>query len=174
MLKSEKIAKVNDYTKKIQESKGIIVIEFQKIPTGQLNSLKKQLKAISKNGMKFEVIKNKLFKIAIQQLGLKNLVSLFVGPKAVVFENYDLAETIKILYNFSKENPNFKIVSAYYDEKLFSLQDIKQLVTLPSKEELIGKLYLCLRSPIERIILALRAPLENFVNCLEDLRRKKS
>jgi len=63
----------------------------------------------------------------------------------------------KILTKVAKDVPAFQFRAGWVEGRVISIQEIKQLADLPSKEELISKVMFLLNAPAQRIATALAA-----------------
>ena len=105
----------------------------------------------------FKVTKNSLAKIAIKDTYYKSLSKFFNGPTAVTFSD-DPASAAKVIFNFAKENENLKIIGGAIEDKELSIDEIKTLASLPSLDELRGKIVGLISSPLRNIATILNQP----------------
>ena len=57
----------------------------------------------------------------------------------------------KVLTKIAKDVPAFKFRAGVVEGRVLSIAEIQQLASLPSKEELIGKIMFLLSAPAQRI-----------------------
>jgi large subunit ribosomal protein L10 len=98
----------------------------------------------------YKVTKNRLVKLAIVGTPYEGISDLFEGPTAVA--------AARIAVNFSKENEKLRVVGGAMAESLLDEAGVKQLATLPSLDELRGKLVGLLNSPATGLAGVLQAP----------------
>jgi large subunit ribosomal protein L10 len=161
---------VKEAISKIRESAALLVTNYQGLTVAQINKLRRELE---KTGAQYKVLKNTLTKKALTELEINsNFKSLFTGVTGIVFCT-DYVKAIKVLTQFEKENEKFKIKGGYIEQKNCSIQEIKEISMLSSKEELIGKFVVLLNSPIQRLANALAGPKRNIVCVLSAIKDKK-
>jgi len=84
---------------------------------------------------------------------LKNLT----GTNSIAFTKTDPVALAKILTKVAKDVPAFKFRAGWVEGRVISIEEISQLASLPSKEELISKVMFLLNAPAQRIATALAA-----------------
>ena len=117
-------------------------------------------RACFKNEIKFVVVKNTLLKRALEQKGdFSQLYSLLEGPTALMLSNTGNAPA-KLLKEFAKGNKVGKPVlkGAYVEESFYVGADqLDALVSIKSKNELIGDIVTLLQSPAKNVISSLQS-----------------
>lgn len=148
----QKIKEVNELAKKIEEAKVVLLTDYRGINVEDVTNLRTKLRGAK---TEYTVIKNNITKRAIQECKLEGLETLLEGPTAVVIGNEDYLETLKIIYNYSKDNEFYKIKGGVIEGKVISEQDIIKLAKLPSRETLIAGLAGALLSNITKLAVVL-------------------
>jgi large subunit ribosomal protein L10 len=147
--KAKKKVVIDNTLERFKDAGGIIITDYQGLTAGQINELRRSLE---KSGADYKVIKNTLTKKALETLNLNgDLKKLFKGVTGIVFCK-DYMSAIKALTTFAKANEKLKIKGGYIDSKEVTVDEIKALSVLPSKQELIAKFVILLNSPIQRLI----------------------
>ena len=103
---------------------------------------------------KFKVTKNKIVKLALKNTNFEHLDSLFSGPTAIGTSEDEIAPA-KVLFNFTKESEKIKIIGGGVEKKSLTVDEITNLASLPSLDEIRSKFIgLLLASPtkLARII----------------------
>ena len=111
-------------------------------------------------GIKLVVVKNTLFKKALEQKGddFESLYSSLKGTSSIMFcETANVpAKLIKELQSKGKTKPVLK--AAYVEQCTYvGANNLDALATLKSKNELIGDIVLLLQSPIKTVISQLNS-----------------
>jgi len=148
MVNQTKIFALDDLIEKLKGAKSVALINYQGLTAGQINDLRNKAK---ETGGQIQVFKNTLITRALAQLGIELDQSL-TGPTALVFSNETEIATLKVINQSIKEieKPEFKL--GIFENKLLSLEKLKRLVGLPSKEILIAQLIGGLTNPLHRLI----------------------
>jgi large subunit ribosomal protein L10 len=127
---------------------------------------------VRQKGGKYLVVKNTLALRAVEGGALKALEGHFSGPTAVVYGD-DPVALAKVLHDFIKDVPAYEFKVGLVDGQIVAGAQIKELATLPSREELIAKLLFLLQSPITRFVRVLAAVPQQFVGVLDQIRVQK-
>ena len=72
----------------------------------------------------------------------------------------------KTIFKFAKENDKLSIIGGGLDGKTLSVDEVKQLASLPSLDELRGKLVGLIKSPSQKLASLAVAPANKLVNVL--------
>jgi len=164
--RKEREQKVSILSKRIRESKGMIVLDYTGLNVEKITDLRRQIKGA---GSEVKVAKNTLIRIATKDSTYEQLQDYFAGQTALTFIDGDPALLAKVLTKFAQEVSKdsqdtalkFKIRAGMLDASLLLEDDIKQLGDLPSRDVLLGQ-----------FVGMLASPLTGFVSVLADVPRK--
>jgi large subunit ribosomal protein L10 len=148
---------VEEIAEKLQKSKSTIVTDYRGLNVKQMNELRKQLREA---GVEFQVLKNTLTRRAAEKVNMSELNEHLTGPTAIAFSYDDVVAPAKILHNFAKENKALEIKGGMVEGKAVTLDEIKALAELPSREGLLSMLLSVLQAPIRNFALAVKAVAE--------------
>ena len=154
MNKEQKQNYIKDMTAQFENSEAVLVTHYQGLTVKQLDDLRKQMR---EHGIKFQITKNRITKLALKNSKCKNLSNLFTGPTAVALSK-DAITSAKILTKFSKENKSLKILGGIMGEEVLDVAGVANVATLPTLDEARAKIVGILRSPAQKIASILLAP----------------
>ena len=154
MKRSEKKEFVQKLTDEIKSSSSVIVTHYSGLSVNESEQLRTEMRD---SGAKFKVTKNRLTKLALEQTQFKNLADLFTGPTAIAYSDDPVAPA-KVAVSFEKKLEKFKIVGGGYDGEKIDLEKINFLATLPSIDELRGKIVGLILSPAQKIASIVKEP----------------
>ena len=154
MKRSEKKDFVSELKEELKNSSSIIVSEYSGLTVKEIDDLRKEMR---QNGAKFKVTKNRLTKLALEDTQFKNISDLFTGPTAIAYSEDPVAPA-KVAVNFEKKFENFKIIGGGYDGEKMDNSKINFLATLPSMDELRGKILGLLSAPAQKIASVVKEP----------------
>ena len=101
--------------------------------------------------------------------------SALSGPLGVVYIKEDVAEGAKAVVKFSKEKSDFfKVTGGVMDGRFISLDDVKQIASLPSKEALMAKIVGSIVAPHRGLLGVLNGLQGKLVRTLAAIRDQKS
>jgi len=162
--KHEVVAETSDL---LNTSKLTVVAQYDGTTVKQLQELRKQAR---EGKTQVKIIKNRLVIKALQQNDtLKNVdTSALTAQLLYAFNAEDEVAPAQILANFSKKNPSLRFVGAITPEGVFmSIEDVKSLASLPSKNVLIASVIGTLESPMNDVLGGLSGGLSGIISGLE-------
>ena len=141
----QKKQQVEEIKKLVTESSSFVLIDYCGITVAQDTELRTGFR---KNDVKYAVIKNRLLKIALNELGYTQFDEALNGPTAVAFGGENLAAPAKIANEKAAAFKKMKIKCGMVDGIFLDEEGVKRLATLPSREGLIAQVLGMLQAPI--------------------------
>ena len=154
MKRSDKKNLVQNLKDELDSSTSVIVTHYSGLTVNESEELRSEMRD---NGAKFKVTKNRLTKLALKQTQFKDLADLFTGPTAIAYSDDPVAPA-KVAVSFEKKLENFKIIGGGYNGEKIDLEKINFLATLPSMDELRGKILGIISAPAQKIALIMKEP----------------
>lgn len=148
---------VAEIAEKLKASKATILVDYRGLDVAAITELRKRLREA---GVEFKVYKNTLIRRATQETDLTVLDEHLVGPTAIAFSKEDVVAPAKVLSKFAKENEALEIKTGIIEGNVVSLDEIKKLAELPSREGLLAMLLSVLQAPVRNFALAVKAVAE--------------
>ncbi len=108
-------------------------------------------------GAGFKVTKNRLTRLALAGTKFEAIDKLFTGPTAISYSR-DPVAAAKVMVDFAKSNEKLVILGGALGQVVLDAAGVKALATLPSLDELRGKILGLLQAPATRIASVLQAP----------------
>jgi len=137
------------------QAAGLVVVTRQVgLTVSEVTDLRRRMRDAGAN---FKVTKNRLARLALAGTEYESLSSLFKGPTAIAFSQ-DPVAAAKVAVAFAKANDKLTIVGGAMPGTVLDTAGITALATLPSLDELRGKLLGLLQAPATRIAGVLQAP----------------
>lgn len=150
----QKQQQVEEIAAKLQSSITTIVVDYRGLTVKQVTQLRKNLREA---GVEFKVYKNSLVSRAVEQVGIQGLEEALTGPNAIAMCSTDAVAPAKILNDFAKTNDKLEIKAGVVEGKTVSVEEIKALAELPSREGLLSMLLSVLQAPVRNFALAVKA-----------------
>ena len=137
------------------DSGAVVVTHYMGLTVAEMTDLRLRLR---KEGAAIKVVKNTLALKALDgKLGDKG-EKLFTGPVAIAY-GPDAVSAAKIAVQFAKENDKLKLVGGVLDQtNVLDEAGVRALATLPSLDELRGKLIGLIQAPATKVAGVLQAP----------------
>lgn len=148
----QKEAKVKELAETLKISKLILIVDYRGTTVEDDTKLRKDLREAKGSA---RVIKNNILKRALDMNGESDLDEVLVGPNALITSEEEYLAPLKVVYKFSKAHENYTIKGGFIDGKLMSVEELKTLATLPSREELLSKLAGSLLQTIGKVAIAI-------------------
>ncbi|MDQ0247661.1 50S ribosomal protein L10 [Priestia abyssalis] len=145
---------VSEIASKLRESKSTVVVDYRGLTVAQVTELRKTLREA---GVEFKVYKNTLTRRAAEEAELAGLNEYLTGPNAIAFSTEDVIAPAKVLNDFAKKNEALEIKAGVIEGNIASVEEVKALAELPSREGLLSMLLSVLQAPIRNLALAAKA-----------------
>ncbi len=171
MSKELKKLVVNELISDYKGVNNFIVVSLKGVNTQQANVLRKDL---SENDIKLKVVKNSLAAIALKEIGVSALGQILEGPSAITASDNDPVILIKVLTKWSKEISALKIVGGLIDGEMLSLDDIKTLSAIPSRQVVLTQILFGISTPLIQLANLFNAVANNLYFVLLAIKEKKS
>jgi large subunit ribosomal protein L10 len=146
---------------KFAKSKSVVFADYRGLTVSGISELRKRLR---EKGAECKVAKKTLMRLAAKKNNLPDLAdNIMEGPVAATFSYVDELSGLQVLFKFSKENENLKLLGGIIDGKAVGVAEIAQLAKLPSKNELYAKLLGSMNAPVSGFVGVLSNLLSGFV-----------
>ncbi len=154
MDRMQKEALVSDMRQRLESSTLVVVARQSGLTVDEVTKLRRDMRDVS---AEFKVLKNTLAQIAVKGTKLDGLTGMLTGPTVLAY-SVDPIAAAKVLVTFSNKNDKIKVVGACLDGKVLNEAEVKALATLPSLDELRGKLVAIISTPATRLAILLKEP----------------
>ncbi len=138
----------------IKDAGLIVVVQQSGLDADQTLALRRSMRAES---VGLKVVKNTLLKRLFKGTKLEGLSEYLKGPTAIAY-SADPVAAAKVAAAFAKKNDKFQILAAAMGEQILDKQGAMALASLPSLDELRGKIVGLLVAPATKIAGVLQAP----------------
>jgi large subunit ribosomal protein L10 len=108
-------------------------------------------------GASVRVAKNRLAKLAVKGTDAETIADLFKGPTVIAYSK-DPVAAAKVATDFAKANDKLVILGGSMGRNSLDADGVKALASLPSLDELRGKLVGLIASPATRVAQVVAAP----------------
>ncbi len=173
MPNNENKEQVKMIKEKLNKAKSIVLTDYLGISSGNANALRQKVKEADAEML---VAKNTLIKVAMQEdknQEIKKMEKDLKGSTAVIFSYSDAIAPIRAIYDFTKTLEFPKIKSAIIDGAYYAKEQLEAIKTIPTKEQLLGRLVSGLNSPISGFAVVLAGVQKKFVYAINAIAQKK-
>lgn len=165
--KDKKNELVADLTELLENAKTTVYAKYQGLTVAELQELRK---AAREAGVKIKVVKNRLVRVAMGQIGVYKDTDTtgLTGQLLYAISSEDEVAPAKVLAEFAKTHDALNLLGGFSDlGNSLSEEEVKALAAMPSKNELIAQVVAQLLSPATDSISALAGGLSGIVSGLE-------
>ena len=131
-----------------------VVAHYSGLTVAQMQTLRKQMRQA---GASVKVAKNRLAKIALEGTDVVAIGSLLKGP-TVIATSKDPVAAPKVAVEFARTNEHFVILGGSMGKTVLNVDGVKALASLPSLDELRGKIVGLLLAPATKLAQLANAP----------------
>jgi large subunit ribosomal protein L10 len=149
--RKEKIEEAEALKKELATVSTVILSTFQGITVADDTTLRRAVQAV---GGHYRVVKNRIAERAGEGTPNEPLLKGLKGTNSISYIQTDPVSLAKVLTKIAKDVPAFKFRAGVVEGRVLSIAEIQQLASLPSKEELIGKIMFLLQAPAQRLASA--------------------
>ena len=140
-----KAAQVAETVELLKATQTGIIVDYRGLNVAEDTELRNKLREAN---VKYFVIKNRILKRAVEEIGMEGLDEVLHGPTAIAISSEDAVAPAKVISDFAKSNEKLEIKGGFMDGSVMSLDEVKKLAATPSFETLIAKMMGSLQSPI--------------------------
>lgn len=156
MTREEKSKVIENLTAQLSDNPIIYLADISGLDAGSTSNLRR---ACFKAGVKLAVVKNTLLSKAMQGSDKEfgELTNVLVGNTSIMFSETGNAPA-KVIKEFRKKSDKPVLKGAFIEEAIYVGDDqLDNLVSIKSREELIGDIIGLLQSPAKNVISALKS-----------------
>lgn len=136
---------VAEISENIKDAQAVVLATYSGITVEQDTALRKEMREA---GVIYKVYKNTMMNFAFKGTTCDELCKHLEGPNAVAISKTDATAPARILAKYAKTVPTLKLVAGVVEDSYYDETGIQALASIPSREELLGKLLGSIQSPI--------------------------
>ncbi|MDO4526988.1 MAG: 50S ribosomal protein L10 [Candidatus Saccharibacteria bacterium] len=165
--KERKNTLVADLTELLSSAKTTVYAKYQGLTVADLQELRK---AAREAGVKIKIVKNRLVRVAMGQIAVYKDTDTtgLTGQLLYAVSDSDEVAPAKVLAEFAKTHQALELIGGFSDlGNALSGAEIKDLASLPSKNELIAQVVAQLLSPVTDTVSGLTGGVSGIISGLE-------
>ncbi|ASE62806.1 50S ribosomal protein L10 [Chryseobacterium indologenes] len=156
MTKDQKVVAIQEIKDLLQDAKVVYVADLEGLNAAKSSDFRRQA---FKQNIKVKVVKNTLLQKAMEQIDgvdFSEMFDTFKGNSALMIADTANAPA-KLIKDFRKKEEKPALKSAFVQETFYvGDNNLDTLVSIKSREEMIGEIIGLLQSPIQRVVSALQ------------------
>ena len=154
VTRAKKTEQVEKLAADLKQVNSMIVGTFGKLTVAQDFELRKTVRSA---GGKYHVVKNTLARRAAQGTPVEEALKTLKGVTSIAYTTGDPVALAKALSKYVTDNPEFAFKLGVVEGKVISINEVKALAKMPSKEEIYSKLLFLINAPAQRLATAMNA-----------------
>ncbi len=151
LTRAQKEEQVSELHEKFAKATCVYLADYRGIDVQSVNALRSRIHKEGAGDYEYRVSKNAVLRRAAAETGVEPLAEQFSGPSAIAISYGDPVGLAKILVDFAKDNEIFELRAGVLDGRAIEPAEIGTLATLPSLDELRGKIVGLLQAPASKI-----------------------
>ncbi len=161
--KEKKVGMVAVYADNMSKSQAVIFADYRGLTVAGMTDLRRRLREVSAG---FQVVKNSLFKRALQEADFALADENLEGPIAVGYCFDEVPPVAKALLDFATESGILKIRGALLGTQFLDVDGVKAIAALPPREILLAELLGSVQGPMSSLASTIMAPMRELVQVL--------
>lgn len=158
LTRNQKQDEVTALKDRFGRAASVFVADYRGLDVASVDKLRRELRQKGEGDYEYRVTKNTLLRLAVEGLEAESLREYFEGPTALAFSFGEPVGLAKLLVDYAKEHEVFELRGGLVEGQAVGQAEIATLATLPSLDELRGKLIGLLQAPATKVAMVLQAP----------------
>jgi large subunit ribosomal protein L7/L12 len=167
LVKEEKVKELND---KFSRATGVVQADYRGITAVNMDALRAKLRG---EDVEFEIVKNRLAKIAAKGTPVEGLTANFVGPMSIAISYGNPTSPARILSEYAKTDEAMKILGGLAEGDVFDAKGIMAIGALPDKPILQAMYLSTLNGPPRSFVFVLAGVLRKFLYLLNAVKEQR-
>jgi len=162
--KRRKAELVEQYIEQLKLSQGIILADYRGLSMGNMETIRKTMRP---TGGRFQVVKNRLLALALQEAGLSLPDEWLDGPTAVGFCHDEIPPVAKALVDAAKDMETLQIKGGLAGTAVISAQQVQTIADLPPREVVLAQVLGTINAPASRVASVVAGGIRQILNVLQ-------
>jgi len=162
--KQRKEELVAQYVEKLEQSKGIILIDYRGLGVSDTDSIRQAMRSI---GSSFHVVKNRLLALALKEKNMSFPQEWLLGPTGVGFCLDEVPPVTKIFVDAAKDLGKLEIKGGLLGASVLDSGQVRTIAKLPSKEVLLAQVLGTINAPASQVVGVVASGIRQIVNVLQ-------
>lgn len=158
LTRASKEEKVAELKEKFSRATCVYVADYRGLDVESVNLLRRRVRDEGAGDYEYQVVKNRLLKRAAEGSPATGMNEFFEGPTGIALSYGDPAGLAKVLEDFAKDHAAFELKGGLLDGAPIGRGEIATLATLPSLDELRGKIVGLIQAPASKLARLLNEP----------------
>lgn len=144
---------VDEISRVIDGAQSVVLVNYSGLTVEQDTIMRKELREA---GITYKVYKNTMMHRAFAGTPCESLTEHLNGTNALAVSMTDATAPARILAKYAKQYPKLELVAGVVEGKYNDKANVEALALVPSREELLAKLFGSMQAPIANIARILK------------------
>ncbi|HPF36719.1 MAG TPA: 50S ribosomal protein L10 [Candidatus Krumholzibacteria bacterium] len=171
MARPEKVAQVEAIAESLKSAQSVILADYQGMTVEHMTEFRVKCRAAD---VHCRVVKNRLAKIAADQVDVPGLKQYLKGPLALVMGMSSPVEPAKLVVDFAKDHDKMKLVGGFMEGAYMTADEVVALSKIPSREELYAKMMGSINSPASGLVGVTNGVAAALTRAIDAVAKKKA
>jgi len=159
--KEKKEELVANYHDLVTNSNGLIITSFSGVSVKELEIVRRQIRDL---GGEFHIVKNTLFALAMNKVGMSLPEETYTGTTAIGFANEEIPAVAKVIVDLARDVEAVSLKGGLIEKIVYDAAQVEMLANLPPLPVLRAQLLSTLQAPGSSIARALASSVRQLVN----------
>ena len=137
------------YVEQLQSSQGVILVDYRGLSVPSTERLRRELR---EQEVTLHVIKNRLLRLALTQVGMDMPQEWLVGPAMAAFCHGPVPPAAKVINTLAKEFESLVVKGGLLDAEQLSPEQVKALANLPTREVMLAQVLATINAPASQTV----------------------
>lgn len=151
------------------EARSIYLTEFTGLSVAEASEVRG---LVLEAGGRIRVVKNRLFRLALQGTGYEPLTEYLMGPNAAIFCGDDPIGPLKALTEFAQQHEMAPVKVGMVEGAVVGAEGVQELAKLPGRDGLVALVVGAVAWPINDFVLTLNGVVSEIVYTLQAVAEK--
>lgn len=164
LSREEKVERVEQYTELLEKSRGIILVDYRGLGVDQMEQIRNGMRPLASQ---FQVVKNRLLNLALQERNMSLPDDWLTGPTAVGFCNDEVPPVAKLFMEAKEETGLLDMKGGWMNESLLTADQVRTIAELPSREVLLAQALGAMKGPGRQVAGVISSGVRQVLNVLQ-------
>ncbi|MGE5795161.1 MAG: 50S ribosomal protein L10, partial [Ignavibacteria bacterium] len=151
-------------------SSAIYLTDYSGITVADISTIRNEFR---KEGVRYKVIKNTLFKRALEEAGkYDKLADHLIGMTGYAFASDNPVAPAKIIKKYNDASQKLSLKACYIENQYYDGNKLNEIASLPSKNDIIAGILGSINTPASGIVGTINAVFSNLVSVIDQISKK--
>ena len=171
LTRAQKEEQISEFRGKFARASSIYVADYRGLDVPAVSDLRNKIHLDGAGDYEYRVLKNTVLRRAAEGSEVAEISECFNGPTALAISYGDPVGLAKVLTNFAKTHEVFELKGGILEGRAVTPEEIGTIATLPTLDELRGKLVGLIQAPAAKLARLMKAPSGQLARVVEARRK---